>query len=269
MFECTKCKNTQGGGKFCGECGGELVAIANDSTTEEVTQQQTAATNSDVAVASNDTLNNIKEAGLDYWNYFMATLKKPSSGFAKGESEFRNGIINLIIFSVMFALSTYAIAYKSTRGISDMWGAFGGESLKPSFFPIFGKSLLTTVLTIAVILALVFVVNKLFGTDSSFKSIVSLMGYHSSVSLIASIVGLLLVLIGSVGIGTSVVYLGLTLIIGLIPIYILSSLLAQKSKGLDAFYACLIYLAGVAIVFAVAGAVLFESTINKIPGGLF
>lgn len=293
MKKCTQCGEVQDDGKFCGHCGGPLEEVENKvELTEEkqnnledevsddlygtpdVKQEDSISSFDEEAATTtindtsslnqeqvsggnqNETLDRLKDESKEYWSYFTYYLKQPSQIFTNYESEFKNGMINLIIMVITLAFSTYFL-FRNFIVSAGM-----GYIDSVPFFPIFGNTLLYIVLFIALVIAILFVVNKLFSSDYSFKSIVSIFNGHLSLAVVISVAALLLLLIKANFIGMILITLVIGLALTSMPVYVISSLLTKKSKAIDPFYGYLIYVVAIAIGGIIIFTILADSTIG-------
>lgn len=287
MKKCTQCGAVQEDGKFCGNCGGTLEEIENVEATKDV-EQENLGEDSDVEQEEststfkeepvppvvkqeestthkqesqenqNETFDRLKDESKEYWSYFTYYLKQPSHIFSSYEAEFKNGMINLIVMIVSLALSTYFLSRNF------IIGAGMGYVESVPFFPIFGNTLLYTVLFIALVIGILVVVTKLFGSDYSFKSIVTIYNGHLSLGVILSVAAFLLLLIKANLVGMILIILVVGLAITSMPIYIISSLLTKESKAIDPFYGYLIYVVAIAVGGLIIFSILADSTIGRV-----
>lgn len=270
MLECSNCGSKQAEGKFCGSCGGTLIeASAAETAVEEHVEEskeqpvqvkeEVAATEvpgeTAVSPSSNEMVDQAVGISKEFGSYFKEYIKAPSLIFAKGESEFKNSLISLAIMSLLFAL-TLSSLYRNF----DVHDVF----MMPSAFSIFGTSLLFIVIVTAVILALLFLINKLFGTESSIKKVTSIFGTHMIPVNILALLTLVLALLKSNTAGWSLLFIVFGLVVTAIPVYIISSLLTKRSKAIDPLYGYLLYLVAVSITFIILLIIFVDSAIGNL-----
>lgn len=297
MKKCTQCGFEQEDGKFCGKCGSPLAevppkqpneaekaeeGVPDNQTNEEVYQQpKTHSPEQEAEIAAtmaqgdeagagrpsgetppqgtkaeNDTVERVKETSKEFWSYFIYYLKQPSHIFKKHKTEFVNGLINIIAMLILLSLSSYFL----TKNF--MMAASYGYVTGVPFFSIFGNTLFFGALFIVLIVAILFAINKLFGPGYSFKEILSIYGGHLSLATVLAASAFILLLVKANLIGMILIALVLGLAITSAPIYLISSLLTQKSKSLDPYYGYLIYTVAVGIGVFILFTILADSAIG-------
>src|SRR5690625_1036558 len=293
MKKCNQCGFEQEDGKFCGKCGSpledkattqpsesekaETVDAINQSDSQQASdeenqdsqspsseQDEVAATTVQKETTSypqhtqteNDTVERMKETSKEFWSYFTYYLKQPSHIFAKRGNEFTNGIINIVVMLVLFSLSTYFLFRNF------MSAAMYGFNPGVPFFPIFGNTLFFTAIFILLVIGILFGVNKLFGSEYSFKEIISVYGGHLSLTIIIAAAAFILLLVKANLIGMILIAVVFGLAITTTPLYLISSLLTRKSKSLDPFYGYLIYTVAVAVGFIILFTILADSAVG-------
>src|SRR5699024_7396284 len=79
----------------------------------------------------------VKEVSTEYWNYFIQLFKNPTEALRHTENEFINGIINIILYAVTFAIGIYyTIIDLDTITMGELYYLLYGKKVMP-FFPIF------------------------------------------------------------------------------------------------------------------------------------
>ena len=262
MKSCTVCNNTQASGNFCGKCGGplesEVAATNNPATPNSFTQpthtniQQPSST--EVTVQSNEQLDQLKEHSKAYFTYFVQQLKSPSTN-AHEVSNQKNHLTSLIVYMVLTAISIYSL-------LNSTIGASAFSIVTPSFFQILLYSIIFLAILIGVSLVSIYITSKLFSDTLTFKNILSKIGSYFALPITLSAVGILLSILGSNLIASFSVYIGICLAVGLTPLYVMIKQLQIKTKGIDGFYAFLFYLIVTAIIGAIIGVFIMDSTIG-------
>ncbi|SFA99881.1 hypothetical protein SAMN04488072_10536 [Lentibacillus halodurans] len=122
MLVCPECNNEQESGNFCSVCGAALESVDGDNNTDTSTAQenpvntdgyqQTAAaeTTEQSQQKANQTVENIKNGLINYWNYFLNLLKNPTTAFHTTGKQLLNAVITLLIFALASSLSLYFLA---------------------------------------------------------------------------------------------------------------------------------------------------------------
>src|SRR5690625_6008445 len=116
------------------------------------------------------------KTSIEFLSYFTYYLKQPSHILAERGNEFTNGIINIVAMLFLFSLSTYFLFRNF------MSATMGSFSPSVPFFPIFGNTLFFTAIFIVLVIAILFGINKLFGSEYSFNEIISVYGANLSLT---------------------------------------------------------------------------------------
>ncbi|WP_322420416.1 zinc ribbon domain-containing protein [Jeotgalibacillus haloalkalitolerans] len=268
-MNCVNCGHEQSTGKFCGNCGTEIIkegftaqsqhaASAPPPLQEQVQQQHQAAA---VSSTPNPTIEKAKATSISYWNYFKQYIKSPSKSLQTGEGEFKNGLISIILFSILFGSMPY-LMYQAT------FGGFGGYG--PSFFGVFFQSLMFTAAIVFLVITCLFLSNKLFGRQDSYKSVTAIFGAHILLPIIFLAAAVLTTLMSMYTLSVILIVLSVSIVIGSVPLHIISSLMTMKSKTADPLYGFLAYIVLVSIVFAVFSLSIAESSFwDLMSMGLF
>ncbi|TFD97077.1 Yip1 family protein [Jeotgalibacillus sp. R-1-5s-1] len=265
---CSTCGHTQENGNFCGKCGADLRVQSTEATS--TVHKETAATYEQPATAAsvaqpNEYLEKAKKTSKGYFAYTKNFIKNPSVIFKSGAAEFTNGLISLILFTVLFAFTIYFFVQSIARSMfGGMGDLFMNEYAGPSFFTIFSQSFLYTAIYIALIAASLFVVTKLFGTDYSFKQIIAAYGVHMIPSLILIVLSMLLIIMDAYTYGVFFIVLSVLFAIIFVPVYIVSSMLTRKTKSIDPFYGYISYLVLFAIITSVYTGLLADSAMGNL-----
>lgn len=275
-MKCSQCGFEQEEGKFCGKCGGKLISAAEaEPTNDHVTQaenpnnasveqetsdqtstqteRETAASVANQAAETNESLEKVKETSRAYGGFFINYLKNPSQIFARQSSELTNGLITIGIVALLTILTFYSL-------INNAMGEYG---YGPSFISVFFNTLIGLVVFIAIVVTLLFLINKLFGTDISYQSVVSIFGAHMTPVAIFVAIAFLLSILKSNMYAILFLMIGLALIISIIPLYIISSLLTKRPKGIDPLYGYLLYILAFIISFSILAGILVDSALGN------
>lgn len=262
-MKCEVCNHEQLSGKFCGKCGNTLLAnpaasqvpeFQNATTEGPSTHSAATAAAYQAPVDPHVHVQKAKETSKAYWNYFLESLYNPSKVLNEKDQNFGNALITFAIFALITSLGMNKLA----NSLLTIFGDFG---VGPSFIDVFLRVTLAVAVLFALSLGSLYVVSKLFGPQTPLKTLVTMMGTYlvpASVLVLAT-VGLLL--IGSLGFGSSLFFFGLFFAIYVMPVILIGSLINQKSQKLDKFYAVSAYV----VIFSIALSILFniyaESTI--------
>lgn len=293
-MKCTDCGFEQEGGKFCGQCGAAIPSenldspgikqeVVRNATNESAGQDRNEKENgvevsqsgnanqeylqdSQAGDGNNDAMEKVKHTTKAYGSYFVEFLKHPSLIFSKREGTFNYGLISMAIVALLMALSTTLLVRSLFRLAYGDYGELFSDSyyVGPSVFSIFGYALIFVLISMAVIILLLYVVNQLFGTAYSFKEMTSVYGAHLVPVIVVTGIAFLLILVKSYTIGGYLLLIALGLLVTTFPIYLISSLLTRRSKNLDPLYGYLIYLVSMGLAFTIFVFILMDSTFGQI-----
>lgn len=259
MKVCPACQHKQESGKFCGKCGSPLAEATKEASVETETpsvEQETTATNETVTptaqVAPNEQLEKVKAESKQYFNYFLQQLKKPSAGEA---ADAKNHYISLGLYVLITAIAIYAL-------ISGFLGSYASY-LGGSLFQVILYAIVFLALLIAVNVLAIFLTTLLFSEGRGFTEVLTKIGSYFAIPVVISLLGLLLAIVKSMTMASLVIYLGVIIAFGLIPIYVVSKYLHEKSKTVDPLYAFLVYFGIVTVLFVIVGMFLADSALGE------
>ncbi|MDG5471451.1 zinc ribbon domain-containing protein [Jeotgalibacillus sp. ET6] len=265
-MKCEKCGNQQDGGKFCGKCGTSLTADHSTANPVQETVMHPAAEGpaGSGQVQQNEYIEKAKKTGKGYWSYLKTYIKTPSAIFSKGENEFVNGLISLLLFSFMVALVAYVFIQSISRSMFGGYGdAFMNEYAGPTFISVFGGSMIYAVLSLLLAAVSLFVVTKLFGKGHSFKSIISYYGSHMLPGLFLMAAAFIFILIQAYAFGTIILTIAISFTVFILPLYLISSLLTKQSKSADPLYGFISYVILFSIAFSLFSFLLADSAVGS------
>lgn len=290
-MKCEKCNHHQDSGKFCGKCGGKLIELTEQA--QEVTQTEQAAQQEQVEQAAtvepevtewkqeqantgqttqqsqteqgftqqtqanqdqapNQHIEQVKETSKAFGNYYVRFIKQPSAIFTDS-TQFVNGAIALLLFSLLFGIVTGVAIPSEMR-----------EALEISFISIFFNLFIFAIVILAAVILSTFLVFRFFGQEKSFKDIVN---YYGVLSLPAtSILPLtfILFLLGSYRFGYLTLILSFSLVASILPAYLVSSFQAKGAKTIDGIYGYLIYVGIYALLTFIIYSIILDSFMTKI-----
>ncbi|GAA0325928.1 hypothetical protein GCM10008967_15630 [Bacillus carboniphilus] len=260
MF-CGKCgHNNATDAKFCVKCGSSLSAEATSHPATNQTQDEMAATTVTVtqhqpASQGNANTQQYLEKGKviskQYFSYFLSGLKQPVAVAEKvNKSELTNGLITLVIYSLMIPLMIY---FAVKNAFKDSF--FGPVEI--SFVDVVIIPTFILVIFLAVIGLIIFGVIKIGGSSVSYLDVLSRYGAFQIVPTAFLFVALIFSLLGSevlFSIFFALCVLGSTTII---PLMIYSY--KRDGKGLDTFYSILLAYIGIIILYLILGEQAFEA----------
>jgi hypothetical protein len=246
VLKCITCGFEQVSGKFCGGCGtqfGEIVFDYNQGSTPK----RSVATQAEPNVHVEKFKNQMKL----YGSYFSQQLKKPGLAYNRGEAEFTNGLISIILLGVIIALSLFTFMNQMI------------VSIGTGFFSFVSGALAFTLIAMGIVVISLFLINTFFGPQLSFKSIISLYGAHFSPLLIGAVISLILMLLKSFNYGNLILSIVFMITVFVLPLYLTGLLLTNKSTGMDPFYGFILYIVTFSILFAIFITVLADTTIGS------
>ncbi|SDZ61851.1 zinc-ribbon domain-containing protein [Evansella caseinilytica] len=248
MF-CSSCGNKiQGGTKFCGSCGANLLQ-GNEENGQEGGQQEAQPQAS--SLQDHEYVKKGKEVSKLYYQFALSALKSPFL-FAKNTHEASpvNGLISMILFSIFFPFSTYL--------------AMRNPYINPPFAEIVLGPAIVLFITFVVITGIMYVVLKLMQAEADFKLVLTRFGALLVFPLLFVIGGFFLTLISVKFIGTVAAAIGLAFL-SLSSFAVLFSFERKNSGGLDAYYGIIIMVVTLFIVFAIVSSIVFEALLNQLP----
>lgn len=253
---CPNCSHENEGGKFCENCGAPL--NAGNGVTVPETGTQTASTQ------ASKYLESTKKISKMYFSYFMQVLKQPyASSRSVGEEHFVNGLITVIIYSLLIPL----MIYFGLRGILSDFNSFSsglfGEQvvINPPFTDVVLKPAFAYLIFIALVIVFTFAAIKLGHVHVSFKEVFSRFG-----SFLIPTVGVLLVAlvmsILKIKMFLAVMFFGFIGSVFLVPPLVIASFKKESTQGVDVIYGALITYALTFIAIGIMGDMLFDALKN-------
>lgn len=222
-MQCPNCNHDQVSGSYCSDCGNYLLRHQR-----EVIKDTAIATDAPIVVK--DHLATLKSQTKLYANYFIRQLKNPSLSYSKGESEFTNAIVSILLFIALFSLSIYLFA------VSQYW------SNPPSFLSSFTEVFfVTAVLALTAVLS-IFFINIIFGPQHSLKSIISFYAGQLPIIILGTALSVILMSLKSFAFGNGILTVCLLLAVFFIPLYVISSILTSKQENFEPLYGFLLFI---------------------------
>ena len=193
----------------------------------------------------------------------MQNLKNPSLIYNRGEAEFTNGLISIVLLAVAIGLSIFTNAKNFAKSPFGEFSSLFGGTPSPTFINVFGGSTILILAVIALALVTLFLVNKFFGQEQSFKSIVSFYGAHLSPVILVAAVALILIVLKSTTVGNLTLGIAFMFAAFILPLYLISVLLTKKPSGLDPLYGFVIYIGAFVVLFGIFLTILADSAIGN------
>ena len=263
MKTCSNCGHTQEAGNFCGKCGSNLnetVPEQQQITPEDnqVNHGQTAGQRS-----ANEVLGKVKVESSQYTSYFLDKLKQPSKHFFNADSFFKQNIISIavyfVLFSILIATTLSKMGYESDFGFYQL----------PSKTSIVFKADLFLLALMAFGMLSAFTAVKLFGPETSVKTIVSQCASFLTVPIIALLLTIFAVLAEWPLMAFILLSTSLVLVMLVIPMYVVLLNVNRQSKKVDRFYAYLFTMAFIMILNYLLYRILLESALSGIFGNSY
>lgn len=240
--------------KFCSSCGTNLQGIVINHADENVPAENSGSMNNPTTQVT-DTVKNFKEneyvqqgaeISKQYFQFALSALKQPFY-FAKkvNEKSFVNGLISIILFSLLFPLTSY----------------FAVNNY--SFYPVpFGETVITPAIvlffTFFVIIGIMLMILKLMNVGANFKELVARVGSLLVFPVSLIVIAFVLTIIKATFLGT--IFSGLALIFLQLTYFATMFSYEKKGKGgLDAYYGIILTIIANIIVFAIIFSVVFEA----------
>lgn len=173
---CQNCNQETEEGKFCTNCGAELLvndsAATVEATTEPVVEAEPAETtdpvqSEQVQQESNEYAEKLKGISADFGQFFMTLVKKPSEAKNADQTALTSSIIVVAIFSILVALNGYI----SVSNYSDLYGS-------ASFADDFLIPLLKYIILFALIPVITFAASKVSAQEVSLPVIIAKYGSY-------------------------------------------------------------------------------------------
>jgi hypothetical protein len=238
--------------KFCTNCGESLEGNEGvDRSLEALEKEETAATTAesdDVVEASveestsskqaNEYVEKTKETAANYWNFFLQSLKSPLARSVENRpSDFIFGYINIAVYALLFALSSYLVNRSNAYISSNV--SFVDYFIQPFFYLIISS---------LVVAALLFAVLKFVmkAETISFHDVVARYGTLYTVIIVVTAAYFILNFTGMLQL---ILILDILITIGLYmaAIVALLTLRDETKVSFDPIFAVIIVFAGYAI----------------------
>jgi|SRR5690625_277071 len=191
---CKSCHQETEEGKFCTNCGAELVVEESAATVEstekliaeaEPVETITPAQSEQVQQDSNEYAEKIKDISSDFGGYFMTLIKKPSEAKNTDQNVLISSIIVIAIFSILVALNGYI-------SVNNYYNDILGSA---SFADNFLIPLLKYIILFALIPVVTFVASKISAQEVPLPTIIAKYGSYLVPFLLLYVIGILFTLI--------------------------------------------------------------------------
>ncbi|KXH84078.1 hypothetical protein [Sporosarcina sp. HYO08] len=186
-------------------------------------------------VQTNESMMQIKGKVIKYWHFVLGYMKNPVDVFQQGKNEFGNGMITAILFAVIAGVCQFAI--QTNKDVS--------------FLTVVSETALFLIIGVAIASTSLFVINKLFSAELSFKKMVGIYGTHMIASLILVCVTYILILVNFIAFGSALLVVLTSYTIFLLPLYILTRLLSEHATNIDPLYSYVSYIVMFSILYSI------------------
>jgi hypothetical protein len=143
---CPNCNHNQSAGKFCENCGGQLVGQQNAPDPSQYTPNVNY-TNPHIDPSGTATIQHQQpmprgeSAFSVFFSNFFNLVKNPTEALKAGESAFGRAIISLVLFAVAFGIGFYTLINSALSKTVNSYGSlFAQEEVKLPFFEVVMKT---------------------------------------------------------------------------------------------------------------------------------
>jgi small-conductance mechanosensitive channel len=254
-MNCPSCNHVNQGGTFCENCGTKLTTAAVSQVAASYEQNSTIRSGASVPPASNQYLEATKVISKQYFGYFMQVLKKPyQNSQAVGAEHFVNGLITIILFSLIIPLTIYF----SAKG---MFGGYGGGLFGEASIP-FGDFVIKPFFAYLIFMLLIavfsFIAIKLGKVQISFKEVVARFGSFLIPFVAILVIGLIFSIL-KISFALVILLIALMSAIFIVPTLVIAGFKRNSSTGLDTIYGILLTYILSFITMAIMGEMLFDA----------
>ncbi|WP_096201568.1 zinc ribbon domain-containing protein [Bacillus sp. FJAT-45350] len=222
------------GAKFCIHCGNQIAQVGTSNTVN-------------TSVKENEYVKQGKEMSKQYFSFALRALKNPMSfGRTTNGAQLSNGIISLVLFSLLLPLFTYSVANNVGRGYVDV-----------PIFDVVVKPMFMFILFLAALSGIMFVVTKFMKLEVTFRDVVARFGTFVTVPVFLVLVAVILVTLSIYAFAFLLLFIALCCFLLTITSTIYSY--PKESKGgLDSFYGVVLAY----IIMIILGVMFGESMLN-------
>ena len=269
-MKCPNCGHSNDGGRFCENCGTQLVETADSAIQNQQPQQSTPQVNDEVgntgALQAEEYLKKTKDQSKQYITYFMDVLKKP---YASLNAPFENQhyMYAIITFS-LYSLFIPLMIYFGVKGLMSTFSYFE-ESVNPSFVDAVIIPAIAYGIFIVLVAGFTFFSIKLGRVNVSFKEVFTKFGILLVPFVFILAIGFILSIL-------KVSLFILFLVIGLVgSMYVVVPLLIAFYKkdaageGMDAIYGTLLTYILTSILMLIMGEMLIDTLISGLENTIF
>ncbi|MDQ1144136.1 hypothetical protein QE429_000963 [Bacillus sp. SORGH_AS 510] len=262
-MQCPACSHQNEGGKFCEQCGTKLVSNAFQETASAVDVEPTSNPSyqqSQVNTQPNQYLEGAKNISKMYFSYFLQVLKKPyASSKSVGSEHFINGIITMVLYSVVIPLMIYFGLKTLLSSVNEFGSMFGGEmDIQPPFTDVVIKPTFAYAVFILLVASFTFFAIKLGKVNVTYKEVISRFGSFL-IPFVAILFVALIMSILKIKLFLLFLFIGFITSIFIVPPLVIASYKKESQEGLDVIYGTLFTFVLTFIAIGIMGDMLFES----------
>lgn len=245
--------------KFCIKCGKKIV-VTNEGQGIDSMELNTGVDDnagskaiSNPVNSENENMNKFKEFVSDFWKYYVDLILRPTSMVnSLNQKQLTNGLIMIVLFSLLLPLQTYF--------------AFSGSSfsfIKPSFTETVVQPFFYLLLFVVGMAGLIYATMKIAKTDGDFTTVLARFGGLLAIPVSFQIIALILLKISpSIAMMFNLLgFMGLLLAI----LYTFQSFVKGKEIKGDLLH----YVYGILVVLFIFLALLGKTFIENQMGSLF
>ncbi|HLS07904.1 zinc ribbon domain-containing protein [Lentibacillus sp.] len=257
-MKCPSCGQYSEEGKFCTNCGAQLVPEQEDmketfpdQEDSDFTVNEDVEQDSEASDSSSQFTEKLKDSAINFGHFFITLVKNPSEAKKANHSDTISGIIAILLFSFLLSVSYHFLLNAIPAGF------FTNISLIESLILPF----ITFVLLQALIAGLTFAGAKLSAQAVTFPGIIAKYGAYLIPFLLFYAAGLIFSFIGLSALAGILILVSILGLLLLAPTFIL---LEQPAEGFDRLYVLL----GLYIIVIMAFAFFSQAFLSSILGNM-
>jgi hypothetical protein len=221
---CPNCNHNQSAGKFCENCGGQLIVQRStpdhsqytpnvNYNNPQIDQSGTATFPQAQPMPRGESAFNV------YFSNFFNLVKNPTEALKAGESDFNKGVINLVLFAVAFGMGFYTLINSVvSRTISSYGSLFSQEEVKLPFFEVFMKTSLFALAFLAIGFVSMLIMVKSAKSTLNPKTLIAQYGGLVVPFVIVNVVAIVLAFAESYELAPTLLLLSLVFATFLVPL---------------------------------------------------
>ncbi|WP_404405064.1 hypothetical protein [Jeotgalibacillus malaysiensis] len=247
---CPTCDHQQAQGKFCGKCGAGLQP-AETVNTQTATSPLAAAVQTampgQAATADSPYAGKVRNTSQGFAAYFKKYVKSPGAILQTGATEFKNGLILLILTTIVLALALTSLVHSFVltllEGLNEFTSFFGTPepALTPSIISYFLSSFLYIAIPVALVIGILFATVKIFSTGRPIQQLTAFYGTLLFPTLFLSALSLIFKFLNANTYSIAALVAAIVFALIITPVYLNATLLNKSSTKTDAYYGTAIF----------------------------